>query len=137
MVMVLLRVVPASRARQRRHLCPWSVRGAVYAVPVPRQTAPHPPVSLLDRGTALYIFHTRRTGKKGHRRYSNNEFDVLALVALDRRLIAHYTLVDRRNDCVAIRVPSLRYGDGGQKGRYIEDAKFEIALDRILQHPYQ
>lgn len=51
-----------------------------------------------------------RAGKKGCRRYTSDEFDVLALVALDRRLIAYYALADSHNDCIAIRVPGLRYG---------------------------
>jgi len=90
----------------------------------------------LNRGTPLYVFHTRRAGKQG-RRHTTDDFDVLALVALDRRLIAYYALADTRNDTIAIRVPGMRYGDGGIKCRYFEDAKFEFALQRVLQGGYQ
>ena len=71
----------------------------------------------------------------GRRRYSSDDFDVLALVPLDRRLIAHYALADSRNDCIAIRVPGVRYG--GVKCRYFEDAKFEFALDSVLMRQRQ
>ena len=73
----------------------------------------------------------------GRRRYSSDDFDVLALVALDRRLIAYYALADTHNDCIALRVPGVRYGDGGVKCRYFEDAKFEFALDSVLMRQRQ
>lgn len=92
------------------------------------------PASSLNRRTPLYVFHTRRAGKGGKRRYKNNEFDVLALVALDRKLIAYYALADAHKDSIGIRVPGLRYGEGGVSCRYFEDAKFELALKRALLH---
>ena len=103
----------------------------VLRVQVKSTKMPKTPASL-NRGTPLYVFHTRRAGKSGRRRYSAEDFDVLALVALDRRLIAYYALADCRNDCIAIRVPGLRYGEGGMKCRYFEDAKFEFALNSVL-----
>lgn len=104
----------------------------VLRVQVKSTRMPKTPASL-HRGTPLYVFHTRRAGKGGRRRYSAEDFDVLALVALDRRLIAYYALADCRNDCIAIRVPGLRYGEGGVKCRYFEDAKFELALNSVLR----
>lgn len=97
---------------------------------------PKTPASL-NRGSPLYVFHTRRAGKGGRRRYNADDFDVLALVALDRRLIAYYALVDTRNDCIAIRVPGPRYGEGGVKCRHFDDAKFELALHRVWQPLHQ
>ena len=108
----------------------------VIRVQVKSTKMPKTPASL-NRGTPLYVFNTRRAGKGGRRRYSTDDFDVLALVALDRRLIAYYALADSHNDCVALRVPSLRYGEGGVKSRYFEDAKFESALYSVLQHKKQ
>ena len=60
----------------------------VLRVQVKATKMPKTPASL-NRGTPLYVFHTRRAGKGGRRRYSAEDFDVLALVALDRRLIAY------------------------------------------------
>lgn len=36
-----------------------------------------------------YIWHVRRTGKNNRRNYEYGDFDVLALVALDKKLIAY------------------------------------------------
>lgn len=108
----------------------------VIRVKVKSTKMPKTPDSL-NRGSPLYVFHTRRAGKSGRRRYNSDDFDVLALVALDRRLIAYYALADSRNDCIAIRVPRVRYGEGGVKCRYFEDAKFEVALDSVLQRQGQ
>ncbi|MHA6820098.1 group I intron-associated PD-(D/E)XK endonuclease [Ralstonia pseudosolanacearum] len=102
----------------------------IIRVQVKSTKMPRTPASL-NRGTPLYVFHTRRAGKHGRRRYSNDDFDMLALVALDRRLIAYYALADARHDTIAIRVPGLRYGEGGVQCRYFEDAKFELALQRV------
>jgi hypothetical protein len=41
------------------------------------------------------------------------------------------------NDCIAIRVPGLPYGDGGVQCRYFEDTQFESALDNVLQYRKQ
>ena len=103
----------------------------VIRVQVKSTKMPKTPDSL-NRGSPLYVFHTRRAGKGG-RRYGNDDFDILALVALDRRLIAYYAFADAHKDCIALRVPGVRYGDGGVKCRYFEDAKFEFALDSVLQ----
>ena len=108
----------------------------VIRVQVKSTKTPKTPGSL-NRGSPLYVFHTRRAGKGGRRRYSSDDFDVLALVALDRRLIAYYALADTHNDCIALRVPGVRYGDGGVKCRYFEDAKFEFALDSVLMRQRQ
>ena len=111
--------------------------GQMVRVQVKSTKIPKTPQSM-NRGTPLYVFHTRRAGKRGRRRYSTDDFDVLALVALDPLwLIAYYALADTRNDSIAIRVPGMRYGDGGIKSRYFEDAKFEFALQRVLRHGYQ
>lgn len=107
------------------------IRVQVKSTKMPKSSAS------LNRGTPLYVFNTRRAGKGGRRRYSADDFDVLALVALDRRLIAYYALADSHHDCVALRVPGLRYGEGGVKCRYFEDAKFECALYSVLQHKKQ
>ncbi len=73
----------------------------VIRVQVKSTKTPKTPGSL-NRGSPLYVFHTRRAGKGGRRRYSSDDFDVLALVALDRRLIAYYALA-RYPTTIALR----------------------------------
>jgi hypothetical protein len=42
--------------------------------------------------TPAYLFNVRRTGKGGRRSYVGTEFDFLALVALDTKMIAYIKL---------------------------------------------
>lgn len=86
----------------------------------------------MNRGTPLYVFSTRRAGNAGKRRYAREEFDILALVALDRRLIAYYSVWESSRDLMAIRVPGIFYYDCGVKSRHFEDARFDVALKTML-----
>ena len=86
----------------------------------------------LRRGTPLYMFHTRRTGKAGTRRYGADDFDMLALVGLDRRLVAYFPFRESRNDCIGIRVPGICYGKGGVRYRQFDEASFDRALSWVL-----
>ena len=74
-----------------------------------------------------YQFHTRRAGKHGKRRYADGEFDVLALVALDARLIGYLPFVGVRDD-VFIRVPGAKYGGKDNVGRQFADLTFQKAV---------
>ena len=89
----------------------------------------------MKRSSPLYMFHTRRAGKGGRRPYGKVDFDVLALVALDRRLIAYYPMRDCHQDSIAVRVPGIGYGIGGVKSRQFAEAGFECALAAILNAP--
>lgn len=86
----------------------------------------------MNRKTPLYIFSTKRAGKEGKRKYAVDEFDILALVALDRRLIAYYSIWENSRDLIAIRVPGIFYYDCGVKSRHFEDARFDVALKTML-----
>lgn len=46
--------------------------------------------------TPAYLFHIRRAGKGGHRNYNGDEFDGMALVALDTRMIAYIKMEEAR-----------------------------------------
>lgn len=83
-------------------------------------------------GAPLYVFHTKRAGKAGKRRYGADDFDIRALVGLDRRLVAYYALRESRHDCIGIRVPGLSYGNGGPKFRVFDQASFDKALISVL-----
>ena len=83
-------------------------------------------------GAPLYMFHTKRAGKAGKRRYGVDDFDILALVGLDRRLIAYYGMRESRHDCIGVRVPGIHYGNGGTKSRQFEGATFDRALVGLI-----
>lgn len=104
----------------------------VVRIQVKSTLRPKSPDSM-KRGSPLYVFNSRRAGKRGRRRYGAEDFDVIALVALDRRLIAYYAWRNMPRDCISIRVPGVAYGEGGTKPRHFEDAPFEFALNVALQ----
>lgn len=105
----------------------------VIRVQVKSTLLPKTPGSI-NRATPIYVFHTKRAGKAGKRRYGTDDFDILALVALDRRLIAYYAMCESRHDCIAIRVPGISYGKGNVKFRQFDGASFDRALAWVLNN---
>lgn len=69
-------------------LAGWLVRVQVKATRGPRA------VPQRSQQIAGYLFHTRRAGKGGARRYTAEEFDLLALVALDIRVTAYMPFIE-------------------------------------------
>lgn len=83
---------------------------------------------------AGYLFHARRAGKGGRRRYGVEEFDVLGLVALDSRQIAYMpiasaptTVMFRAHDNAGPIGPN----GGGKPGRVFADYPFTRALEAL------
>lgn len=46
--------------------------------------------------TPAYLFHIRRCGKGGRRSYTETDFDIMALVALDTRKVAYINISETR-----------------------------------------
>lgn len=88
-----------------------------------------------SRSTPAYFFNIRRAGKRGKRTYGQSEFDVYALVALDRRAVAYFAAFDLPTNCVVLRIPGAHYGFAVKKFRTFEGATFESAIDRLRQAP--
>lgn len=76
-----------------------------------------------------YMWHVRRAGKGGRRVYGANEFDLLALVALDCRRIAYLPPSDHRQT-VHIRAHdnASAPAHGGKCGKTFEQFPFAAAL---------
>lgn len=81
-----------------------------------------------------YVFYVRRAGKRGQRLYGSEEFDLLALVALDVRRIAYLpasdtvaTVIFRAHDDGGPRGPN----GGGKTGRVFSDYPVARALQAI------
>jgi hypothetical protein len=51
-----------------------------------REVKPIPQAGAIGTG---YLFNVRRAGRRGRRTYADNEFDILALVAMDIRVVAY------------------------------------------------
>ena len=62
-----------------------------------------------SRDIPAYMWHVRRAGKGGKRLYKNTDFDMLALVAIDVRLIA-YLSPTHTKQTIHIRPPSVTGG---------------------------
>ena len=82
---------------------------------------------------AAYMWHVRRAGKGGKRVYGSDEFDLLALVALDCRKIA-YMPPSLFRQTIHIRAhdnPSAP-AHGGKQGKTFSMYPFRPALEEVL-----
>lgn len=77
-----------------------------------------------------YRWHVKRAGKKGLRAYGNDEFELLALVAIDARLIAYMPPGDHKQT-ICIR-PEDDRPQGVKKGKKFSDFTFSKAIQAVL-----
>jgi hypothetical protein len=92
----------------------------------------YPKNSQKGRRTDTYFYHIRRAGRGANRIYEGSEFDMFALVALDRKLIAYIPIADAPKQYVAMRVPEFDYGEGGKASRHFSMCSFDKALEKIV-----
>ena len=97
-------------------------------VQVKATLSPKCPGNNQERITPAYFFHPRRVGKRGTRKYGDNEFDIYAFVALDRRQVAYFALAELPKQCLVIRIPGIHYGSKGRGSREFDGATFDRAL---------
>jgi len=98
------------------------VRVQVKSTFYPKHPQPH------MRANPAYFFNTRRAGRGGARLYRENEFDIYAFVALDRRIMAYFAKAELPKQLVTLRIPGGRYGPGGKGEREFEGATFARAI---------
>jgi hypothetical protein len=81
-----------------------------------------------------YIWHVRRAGKGGAHLYKDNDFDLLALVALDARKIA-YLPPSQTKRSIQIRPHDnhLPPKNGGKSGKIFAQFPFSVALTEITK----
>ena len=53
----------------------------------------------------MYMWSVRKSGKGGRRQIEANAFDILALVALDIRVVAYLPITDRVKQTLHLRPP--------------------------------
>lgn len=115
------------RAFMADQLCPYDIAveidGRLIRVQVKATRAPRA-IPQRREHIPAYMWHVRRAGKGGARVYGADEFDLLALVALDIRRIA-YLPPSRHRQTVHIRPP------GAPGGRHFDDFPFTRALMEI------
>ena len=84
-----------------------------------------------QKSTQSYFFHTKRAGKNGARTYSENDFDLYALVMVDIKEVAYLTNKDMPKASITLRDKNLKYYNE-QKSKYYQDFTLERALNELL-----
>lgn len=105
--------------------------GELYRVQV-KATRRLKPVPQRSAYTPGYLFHTRRAGKGGRRRYKGDEFDLFALVALDIRVIAYMRFSDIPG-CLVLRPPNSVPYPGTSRPENINQFPIHKAIAEIGQ----
>lgn len=88
--------------------CPYDVAvelgGRLIRVQVKATRAPRPTPGRAN-GRLAYQWFVRRAGKAGARTYTANDFDVLALVALDIKTVAYWPFSTVKSGTIHLRPP--------------------------------
>lgn len=121
------------RAWRAEQVCPYDVvaevAGRVVRIQVKTTRGPRAVPQRVGQYPA-YMWHVRRSGKGSRRTYAPEEFDLLALIALDVRRIA-YLPPSLRLQTIHIRQLD-RSGDapgrGGRSGKVFDDFPLSAAL---------
>jgi hypothetical protein len=103
--------------------CPYDVAvdlGRLIRIQVKSTRRPR---SIPQRATHIpaYLFNVRRAGKGNRRKYAEDAFDLLALVALDLRLIGYFSPSLHKNT-IHVRPP------GATGGKHFADYPFAKAI---------
>lgn len=89
-----------------------------------------------DNSNPIYFYHLRRAGKGGKREYDKDEFEFLALVGLDNKVVM-YLLFDETigSNSVCIRDKNIDYqaqAKGGKKnGLYYQDLTWKNLCQKL------
>jgi hypothetical protein len=81
--------------------------------------------------TPGYIFHIKRAGKGGRRRYGPHEFDLFAFVALDIRTIAYLPFSSQRTSSIILRPPGHQPAANASRLQNIDQLPLEAALTTL------
>ena len=106
------------------------INGKLIRVQVKSTTAPR---SVPNRpGSApSYMFHCRRAGKGGLRKIGNNEFEILALVALDLRHVAYIPITESVLQTIHLRAPNSPKNHKNKSRSNVDEYPFAAALEGI------
>lgn len=101
--------------------------GTLYRAQVKatRETKRLPSRGALGMG---YLFHVRRAGRGGQRQYADDEFDIIALVAMDIRVIAYLPFSERVLQTIHLRPPGYQHHARAERRRNVDQFPIEAAL---------
>jgi len=75
-----------------------------------------------------YLFNVRRAGKGGRRQYMNDEFEIIALVAMDIRVIAYLPFAGSVLQTIHLRQPGHRHSPRTERRHTIDQFPIETAM---------
>ncbi len=75
------------------------------------------------------MWYTRRAGKGVHRKYKNEEFDILALVALDIQCIAYVPINEIVLQTIHLRPPGTPVTHKNKRLKNIDEYPFGEAIE--------
>jgi len=78
-----------------------------------------------------YRFGIRRAGRGAKRVIGNDEFELLALVALDIKCIAYLPISDRVLQCINLRIPSCPKNHGNKSRGNMDEYTIDRALSEL------
>ena len=81
--------------------------------------------------TPGYLFHVRRAGKGGRRRYNGDEFELLAFVAMDTRVIAYMPFTEGLRQSLILRPSGYVPTNRAERRENIDQFPFKAAVDRL------
>jgi hypothetical protein len=102
--------------------CSTLVRVQVKSTLCPRYAGPF-------TKTPAYLFEIRHRCKEGRRAYQENELDICAFVALDRRAVAYFAFEELPTH-IGLRIPGACYSNGARNFREFAGATFGRALEQ-------
>ncbi len=78
--------------------------------------------------TPGYLYNVRRAGKGGRRQYADDEFDIVALVAMDLRVVAYLPFKGRILQTIYLRPPGHQGSARTERTRTIDQFPIETAI---------
>ena len=106
-------------------------RGKLFRVQV-KSTLKARPTPGRARSTLSYMFYVRRAGKGAKRIIGNDEFDLLALVALDIRVVAYIPMGTKVRQTVHLRPPGSSLTHSNKKHDNIDGYSITRALAGVV-----
>lgn len=91
---------------------------------------------LHNHANPIYFYHIKRSGKNGTKFYNKKDFDVFALVALDRKEV-YYLFFDEKvkSNSICIRDKNIEYEGkkkgGKMNGLYLQDLTLENLCQKL------
>ena len=108
----------------------WQIGNKLYRVQV-KATQTHKAIPQRKSWIPAHLFQIRRCGKGGRRSYTNDEVDIFALVALDRKEIAYLT-EDETPQSIHLRSRDLTYRDAN--GSYFDEYSLERIKAKLIRN---